>query len=158
MRRSLITMTLAALAAVLLALPAAAQDRPPIGVADGMAMEARHGGSGILRCLRGLNLSDSQKADIKAILDAARPTFEADIAALKAAHQKIDADYTANAGAAVLGQDYIALRAAGQKLKDDKTATDDLVLGKLDDSQKSAAEACLAAHAAHGQRAIVASF
>src|SRR5262245_35863940 len=139
MQRKTFTLTLAILAAVALAAPLAAQDGPPLVLAD---RAERHQG-GLLRCLKGLDLSDSQKADIKAILDAAKPTFEADAAAIKAAHQKLDADYDAGAGVSVIGQDYIDLRADIKKLGADRSATEDLVLAKLTTDQKTKAQACL---------------
>jgi hypothetical protein len=149
MKRFSTILTLAAVAAVCLTLPAAAQDRPPVGMADRLE---RHGG-GLLRCLRGLGLSAGQKADINAILDAAKPTFEADVQAIRAAHQKLDADYDAGADKSILGQDYIDVRAAAKKLHDDRQATKDQVLGKLTADQKTRAQACLdASHPRMGAR------
>lgn len=143
MKRLSITLTLAALFAAVSSLPLAAQDGPP----PGMATRMRPRAGGLLRCLRGLDLSDSQRADIKAILDAAKPTVQGDTAAIRAAHQKLDADYAAGADKSVIGQDYLDLRAAVKKLHDDGAATRDLVLGKLTADQKTAAQACLDAHA-----------
>ncbi len=134
------TLTLAALAAIFLTLPAAAQDRPPIGMAERLE---RHGGGLLLRCLRGLDLTASQKADIKAILDAARPTIEADAQAIRTAHEKLDADFDAGADKCVLGQDYIDVRTAVKKLHDDREATKDQVLGKLTADQRTKVQACL---------------
>jgi len=142
------TLTLAALAAAVLAFPAAAQDRPSFGMADHLA---RHGG-GLLRCFRGLDLTESQKTDIKAIFDAARPTFETDAAAIRAARQKLDADYTANSDKSVLGQDYLDVRAAASKLKSDGQAVRDQALAKLTPDQKTRAQECLAAQKGAGAR------
>jgi len=113
------------------------------------ARMGRHAG-GLLRCLRQANLSDSQKADIKAIFDAAKPTFEADVQAIKAAHQKLNADFDAGADKSVLGADYVAVRAAGQKLKDDGQAVQTQILGKLDQSQQSTVQSCLDAQGKGG--------
>lgn len=137
MKRSLRTISLAALAAAL-TLPLFAQDHHGMG-----GRMARHAGH-LMRCLRDANLSDSQKADIKAIFEAAKPTIQADAQAIRAARQKLDADFDAGADKSVLGQDYIAVRAAAKKLRDDGQAVEDQVLGKLDAGQKSAVQDCLA--------------
>ncbi len=142
MKRTLTVLTLAAVAAIFLTLPAVAQDRGPIGMADRIE---RHTG-GLLRCLRGLDLTASQKSDIKAILDTARPTFQADVAAIRAARQKLNADYQAGADKSVLGQDYIDVRTAVKKLQADHSAVKDQVLGKLTPEQGDKAAACLSAH------------
>jgi periplasmic protein CpxP/Spy len=146
MKRFVTALTLAALSAVFLALPAAAQDRPRIGMADRME---RHGG-GILRCLRGLDLTDSQKADIKAILEGGKTTIQADADAARAARQKLRADYDAGADRSVLGQDYVNVRTAAKKLQDDGAAIHDQVLAKLTPDQKAKADDCLAAHQRRG--------
>ena len=148
MKRFVTTIALAALAAAVFTLPLAAQDRPPIGMADRMVRHA----FGLLRCLRGVDLSDSQKADIKAILDASKPTLQADGDAIRAARQKLSADYDAGADKSVLGQDYLNVRAAAKKLKDDASAVKDQVLGKLTPDQKTTAQSCLDAH--HGPGAM----
>ena len=145
MKRFSKTLTLAVLAAAVLSLPLAAQDRPSFAPADHL----EHRAGGLLRCLRGLDLSESQKTDIKAILDAAKPTFQADAAAIRAAHQKLDADYDAGADKSVLGQDYINVRAAVKKLHDDRQATKDQVLGKLTADQQTKTQACLDASHPH---------
>jgi len=148
MKRFSKTLTLAVFAAALLSLPLAAQDRPSLGLADRL----EHHAGGLLRCLRGLDLSDSQKADIKAILDAARPTFQADAEAIRAAHQKLDADFDAGADKSVLGQDYINVRAAVKKVRDDGQAVKDQVLAKLTADQQTKAQTCLDAHKGSASR------
>src|SRR5262245_10248359 len=140
MKRFLRTTGLAALAAVL-TMPLFAQDRP-----GGMGGRGgRHAGH-LLRCLRDAGLSDSQKADIRAILEASKPTIQAGAQAIKAARQKLNADFDAGADKSVLGQDYIGVRAATKKLHDDGQAVRDQVLGKLDPNQKSTVQDCLASH------------
>ena len=145
MKRTLTTLTLAAVAAVFLTLPAAAQDRGPVGMADRIG---RHAGS-LLRCLRGLDLTDSQKADFKAIMDAAKPTIEADANAIRAVRQKLNTDYDAGADKSVLGQDYIDMRTAVKKLHTDASAVKDQVLAKLTPDQADKAAACLSASHPH---------
>src|SRR5262245_32933250 len=140
MKRFLRTTSLAALAAVL-TLPLLAQDRPG-GMGGKMGRHAGH----LLRCLRNANLSDSQKADVRAILEGAKPTIQADAQAIRAARQKLNADFDAGADKSVLGADYTAVRAAMKKLHDDGQAIQDQVLAKLDASQKSTVQDCLAAH------------
>jgi len=145
MKRFLTTLTLATVAAILPTLPAAAQDRSPVAMAEHHGPHAE----GLLRCLRDLGLTASQKADINAILDAAKPTFEADVQAIRAARQKLDADYDAGADKCVLGQDYIDMRAAVKKLHDDGAATKQQVFGKLTTDQQTKAQACLDASHPH---------
>jgi Spy/CpxP family protein refolding chaperone len=130
---------LAAAAAAILTLPALAQDGPPGGMAAALD---RHAG-GLLRCLRGADLTPGQKADIKAIFDAAGPTLKSDVQAVRDARQKLEADHAAGADKSVLGQDYINLRAAMKKLHDDGAATRDQVLAKLTPDQKTRVQACL---------------
>jgi Spy/CpxP family protein refolding chaperone len=149
MRKIPTIVTLAAVAAIFLTLPAAAQERAPIGMADRIERHAQ----GLLRCLRGLDLTDSQKTDIKAILDASKPTIQADAAAIRAARQKLNADYDAGADKSVLGQDYIDMRAAVKKLHDDGTAVKGQVLGKLTADQATRAQACLSSSHPHGMGA-----
>jgi Spy/CpxP family protein refolding chaperone len=145
MKRSLRTISLAALAAVL-SLPLLAQDHP-----GGMGGHHGRPGGHLMRCLRDAGLSDSQKADIKAIFEAAKPTIQADAQAMRAARQKLNTDFDAGADKSVLGQDYAAVRAAGKKLHDDGQAIQDQVLGKLNTDQKSTVQNCLAAHGPGGR-------
>jgi Spy/CpxP family protein refolding chaperone len=139
MKRFSRTLILAASAAALFSLPLAAQDRPSFTMADRME---RHGG-GLLRCLKDLDLSDSQKSDIKGILDAAKPALKADAEAIRGAHQKLDADFDAGAGVSVLGQDYINVRAAVKQLKADASTVKDQVFAKLTTDQQNKAQSCL---------------
>jgi len=137
MKRPFQTLTLAALFAVVLTLPALAGEHSGAAFAG-----ARHGGSE-LRCLRAADLTDQQKTDIKAIFDAARPGFEADVAGIRAARQKLDADADAGADKSVLGQDFLDVRDAARKLRDDHSAVRDQVLSKLTADQKTKVQSCL---------------
>lgn len=139
MKRLSKTLILAVSAAALLSLPLAAQDRPSLTMADRLE---RHAGS-LLHCLKGLDLSDSQKSDIKGIIDAAKPTLKADAEAIHAAHQKLDADYDAGAEKSVIGQDYINVRAAVKQLKADAQTVKDQVFTKLTPDQQTRAQGCL---------------
>src|SRR5512143_3381695 len=147
MKRFIATLTLATLAAAVLTLPLVAQDRPPVGMAERMGRP--HAG-GLMRCLRGLDLTDTQKADIKTVLEAAQPTIQADAAAVLTARQKLNADDEAGVDESVLGQDYINARTAGKKLHDDGAAAREQVLGKLTPDQKAKAQDCLDSHQGHG--------
>lgn len=130
------TITLAALFATLLAVPALAGDHPG-------AFAARRHGGGVLRCLRGADLSDAQKADIKALFDAARPGFDADVAAIRAARKTLHDDAEAGADKSVVGQDFLNVRAASKKLRDDHTALQNQILAKLTADQKTKVQSCL---------------
>ena len=139
MKRLFQTLTLAALFAAVLTLPALAGDH------QARAFAGRRPGGSELRCLRAADLTEQQKTDIKAIFDAARPGFEADVASIRAARQKLHADADADAGAdkSVLGQDFLDVRAAAKKLRDDHSAARDQILSKLTADQKTKVQSCL---------------
>ncbi len=125
---------LAAFVAALLALPALAGDHGFAGRGH------RHGA---MRCLQAADLSDTQKTDVKALLDAARPGFEADVAAIRAARKTLNDDTTKGADKSVLGQDFLNVRAASQKLRDDPTALQNQILARLTPDQKTKVQSCL---------------
>jgi Spy/CpxP family protein refolding chaperone len=128
------TITLAALFTALLALPVLAGDHGFAG---------RGHGGGAMRCLRAADLTDAQKTDIKALFDAARPGFEADVAAIRAARKTLDTDAAAGADKSVLGQDYLNVRAASKKLSDDHAALQAQILTRLTADQKTKVQSCL---------------
>ena len=128
--------TLTALLAVLLALPVLAGDHPA------GAFSGRGHRGGLMRCLRAADLTDAQKADIKALFDAARPGFEADVAAIRAARKKLHDDADAGADKSVLGQDFLNAQAARTKLRNDHAAVRDQILAKLSGDQKTKVQAC----------------
>jgi len=97
-----------------------------------------------MRCLRGADLTDAQKTDIKALFDSARPGFEADVAAIRAARQKLHDDANAGADKSVLGQDYLNAQAARTKLQTDHSAVQDQILAKLTGDQKTKVQSCFA--------------
>jgi Spy/CpxP family protein refolding chaperone len=131
------TITLAALFAALLALPALAGDSH----AGAFAGRGHHNGA--MRCLRAADMSDTQKTDISALFDAARPGFEADVAAIRAARKTLDNDANAGADKSVLGQDYLNVQAASKKLRDDHAALQAQILAKLTPDQKTKVQSCL---------------
>ena len=131
------TITLAAGFAALLALPVLAGDQP----AAAFAGRGHRGGA--MRCLHAADLTDAQKTDIKALFDAARPGFDADVAAIRAARKTLDADANAGADKSVIGQDYLNVRAASKKLSDDHAALQAQILTKLTADQKTKVQSCL---------------
>ena len=135
------TIALASLMAGVFTLSAAAQPAPD--------MEGRHGGArGALRCLRGLDLTDSQKADIKMILQDSRTTLEPLHDAVKADRQKLKADADAGADKAVIGQDFLNVRADHQKIKNAISAIQAQVASKLTSDQQAKFQACVDAEKA----------
>jgi len=133
------TLTLAALAA-LLAVTGLAQDRAPIARAEGR-------GFPVLRCLHNadLNLTDAQKADIKAILEAARPVLQAAHDKIRADRQKLHADIEAGADKSVLGQDVLDLHADLKAVQAELTSVKEQIASKLTADQKARVGDCLAA-------------
>jgi len=111
--------------------PAAVADDPDLGR--------------FILCLRILDLSDTQKADIQAILEAARPTLQADGDAIKAAAEKLRADVEAGADPCLIGRDTLDLRAAQKQLHGDIGAVKDQILGTLTEDQKKKLRGCLQA-------------
>jgi Spy/CpxP family protein refolding chaperone len=99
-----------------------------------------------MRCLRAADLTDAQKTDIKALSDAARPGFEADVAAIRAARETLDNHTAAGADKSVLGQDYLNVSAASKKLRDDHSALQAQILAKLTPDQKTKVQSCLDSH------------
>jgi Spy/CpxP family protein refolding chaperone len=128
------------LAAVLalLALPGLAQDRAPIAMAEGRAYPA-------LRCLRHVDLTDAQKADIKAIVEAATPILQAAREKVRADRRKLHADLEAGADKSVLGQDVLDLHADTKALRAELESVKDQIASKLTAEQKAKIGDCLAA-------------
>jgi Spy/CpxP family protein refolding chaperone len=122
----------------LLALPGLAQDRPHIALAEGRAFPA-------LRCLRGVDLNDAQKADIKAIVEAATPILQAAREKVRADRRKLHADLEAGADKSVLGQDVLDLHADTKALRAELESVKDQIASKLTAEQKAQIGDCLAA-------------
>lgn len=132
---------MAAAALALMAFPAFAQDRSPVALAGGPAARGFH----FLRCLRTADLTDSQKADIKAIVDAAKPTLQKDHATIVTDRQKLRADIQAGADKCVIGQDALNVHADQTALQADLKSIKDQILARLTPDQQSKVEGCLAA-------------
>ena len=87
------------------------------------------------KCLSTLDLSDAQKAAIDEARAAGKATLKADGEAMKAVHQKMQADLAAGADKSVLGQNAIDQDAANTKMKADAKAIHEQVLGQLSNDQ-----------------------
>jgi Spy/CpxP family protein refolding chaperone len=102
-------------------------------------------------CLSILDLTDKQKSDIQAVVDAAVPTLQADVDALKAARQILKDALDANPpDACAIGADALAARAAREKLRSDREAVRTQIEGTLTPDQVARLEGCLAAPSADG--------
>jgi Spy/CpxP family protein refolding chaperone len=136
---------MAAAALALMALPGFAQDRAPVALAQG------HRGFPFLRCLATADLTDSQKADIKAIVEAAKPTIQKDRQTIRADRQKLHTDLEAGADKSVLGGDVQTVYADTKTLQADLKAVKDQIVAKLTPDQQTRIEGCLAAPKAMGR-------
>ncbi|HYN41415.1 MAG TPA: Spy/CpxP family protein refolding chaperone [Thermoanaerobaculia bacterium] len=143
LRTSLVPIA-AALALALVAAPLLAVD-PPAGPAP--AAQGPHGPlAGYLRCLHIVDLTDVQKADVRALLEAARPKLEALHVTLRADREALRAALTATppdpcvVGAAFLKVE-ADVKAIGEELKAVRTAIEAL----LTPEQKAKLEGCLRA-------------
>ena len=88
---------------------AAADQNAPGGPHGGMMAWGHHQ---MEKCLSDLDLSDAQKAAIDEARAAGKATLKADGEAMKAIHQKMQADLAAGADKSVLGQNAIDQDAA----------------------------------------------
>ena len=130
------TLTLAAVLS-LLALPGLAQDRMAIAQTEGLAFP-------ILRCLRAADLTDAQRADIKAIVEAARPQLEEARQKVYADRVKLHDDLEAGADTSVLGQDVLDLNNDMKAVQALLDSVRDQVISRLATEQKTRVEECLA--------------
>jgi Spy/CpxP family protein refolding chaperone len=105
------------------------------------------------RCLATAGLSADQQAAIDAIRSDARTSLEADLAALKAAREKLQADLAGGADKTVLGQDLLDQDAAAEKLKSDRKATQDLIVSQLEPQQQTTVESCMQTRRGRGEAA-----
>jgi Spy/CpxP family protein refolding chaperone len=141
--------TLFVLGLAVAAAATAADQNPPAGPHGGMMAYAHHQ---MEKCLSTLDLSASQKASIHEAQAAGKITLKADGDAMKAAHQKMQADLAAGADKAVLGQNAIDQDAAHAKLKADAQAIHEQVLGQLSAEQVDQLNACTTAAKARHTR------
>jgi Spy/CpxP family protein refolding chaperone len=104
------------------------------------------------KCLATLDLSDAQKAAIDEARAAGKATLKADGEAMRAVHQKMQADLAAGADKSVLGQNAIDQDAANAKMKADAQALHAQVLGQLTNEQLDTYNACASAAKARHAR------
>lgn len=126
--------------AAVAATPASADQRRPF---DGARPEG--GGLGLHRlhrCLSRVELSSDQRAAIDGIISAAKPAIQADLEALKAAQQKVEADFAAGADKCAVGGDVLARHADAEKLHEDIASVRQQVLAKLTPDQQSRVQGC----------------
>ena len=135
MRRSLFRLAAPALLGFVLALSALAQDAPAAH---------RPGHRHLRECLSILDLTDQQRTDIQGILDAAKPTVEADLAAVSAARQTLRAAVDAvPLDACAIGSYLLALNAAIATLRAERDAVRLQVLATLTPDQQSRLQGCV---------------
>jgi protein CpxP len=145
--RSTLVPAAAALALALVAAPLLAFDDPA-----GAAAAPKGPLAGYLRCLRIVDLTDVQKADVKALLEAARPRLSALHATLKVDREALRAAAGAPTpdpcaiGAAFLKVE-ADVKAIGEELKALRTAIEAL----LTPEQKAKLEGCLRAPRANAE-------
>lgn len=137
-----------AIAAALLsvfALPMFADEGPAgiLGQRPGIALRR------VIRCLKILDLSSTQKSEIQTILQEARTEIQPLRQAVKADRQKLESDIASGADKAVIGQDVLDLKADATKLHDQISSVRDQVLSKLTVDQKAKLTGCLEAPGAN---------
>jgi Spy/CpxP family protein refolding chaperone len=112
-----------------------------------------HRGHGIQKCLAVADLSSDQQTAIDGIMASGKSTMQADFQALKADHQKLQADLDNGADKSVVGQDTIAVNNDKAKLKADWKAVKDQVMAKLTPDQQNKVNGCLESSGRfHGSR------
>ncbi len=107
---------------------------------------------GMEKCIASADISPDARAEAEAALASGKDVLEADGAALKAAHQKMQADIANGADKAAIGQDAIDADAARTKLQTDAKTIHDRVLGALSADEQAAVQACQSAHAGAWKR------
>jgi Spy/CpxP family protein refolding chaperone len=98
----------------------------------------------IRECLAILDLTDEQRTGIDNALEAARPTIEADVAAVGAARETLIAalDVTPP-DACAIGADALALKSARETLRAEREAVREQVVAILTPDQQSRFQGCL---------------
>jgi Spy/CpxP family protein refolding chaperone len=97
-----------------------------------------------VRCLSILDLTDEQKAKIEGFVEAARPELDADVAAVRAAYDTVEASLQAQPpDACQIGADALALQSARQTLIAARQALRDQIAGILTPDQQSRFDVCI---------------
>ena len=133
------------IAAALGAAIAARADQNAAGPHHPMGLPIR----GLERCLASADISTEARGNAQAALTAGKDVLKTDGAAMKAAHEKMQADIANGADKSVIGQDAIDANAARTKLQTDAQTIHDQVLAALSPDEQSAVTACMASHGGH---------
>jgi len=145
-RKPSLVVLAAAVAALTAAAPALAQAGPPGPPTGPVAGRAHHPFARILRCLGVVNLTDAQKADIKAVFEAAKPEAEAIAAKLKADREALKAEIEKTpADPCAVGSAALQLHADRESAKALFETVRDAVLALLTPEQKAKLAGCLEA-------------
>ncbi len=110
---------------------------------------------GLEKCLASADISTPARGNAQAALTAGRDVLKADGAAMKAAHERMQADIANGADKSVIGQDAIDADTARTKMHTDAQTIHDQVFAALSPDEQSAVNACMASsagHWKHGQR------
>jgi Spy/CpxP family protein refolding chaperone len=95
-------------------------------------------------CLSILDLTDQQKSDIAGILEAAKPTFEANVTAVRTARETLRSALSAvPPDACAIGADSLAVKAAVATLRTQRDAVRAQVLATLTGDQPARLQGCL---------------
>jgi Spy/CpxP family protein refolding chaperone len=137
--------SLAALLLLGVCASAAAGDRLAVMTTD-RSSDRRDRLANVRECLSILDLSDSQKDEIRGILEAAWPGIREDARSVRASRQKLRADAGASpVDACLVGADYLALRDSLESLRATLESVRDQVAATLTAEQKAKLEGCLLA-------------
>ena len=97
-----------------------------------------------VRCLSILDLTEEQKTQIAGFLEAARPGIEADVAAVRAAVETLEASLQADPpDPCQIGNDALAVKAARETLVAARQALRDQITSVLTPDQQSRFEVCI---------------
>ena len=114
-----------------------AQDAPPTPATPSVHHRLRD-------CLAILNLTDGEKTSIENVLAAAKPTVQADVAAVKAARQALETALGATPpDACTVGTDALALKTAREALRTERQTVLNQILAVLMPDQQSRLQGCL---------------
>ncbi len=139
-RRIPSVLIVAAALVAMVSLPATAQTAP--AAPD----RVHHPFAHLLRCLAVVNLTDAQKADVKAVFDAAGPRFDALAATLKGDRDALKADLAdPSTDPCKVGSDFLKLHADREAMRAFLGSVKDQVLALLTDAQKAKLAGCLEA-------------
>jgi Spy/CpxP family protein refolding chaperone len=135
MRRYSFPLSVSALLGLVLAVSVFAQDAPAVRVPG-----HRHW----RECLSILDLNDQQKTEIAGILEAAKPTVQADVAAVRAARQTLRAALeVVPPDACAIGADALAVKAAVATLRAERDGVRAQIVATLTPDQQSRFQGCL---------------